>query len=78
MTTKVVTEGKCRVCGCTELLRCMSPGGDGNPVEMCSWFDLEETLCDNMTCIAVMPLETLLVMVREKRAFKTFIEIGTR
>jgi hypothetical protein len=69
--------GKCRVCGCSELRPCMSEGGDGNPVQFCSWFDLEETLCTNLPCIGATPLETLLKMTREMRAFKTFIEIGT-
>lgn len=73
---EVITE-RCRVCGCTELRPCIG-GGDGNPVEFCSWFDYEETLCTNLRCIAETPLETLLTMIREKRAFKTFIEIGTR
>jgi hypothetical protein len=77
MTTELA-EGKCRVCGCTELAPCIIGGGDGNPAEPCAWFDIGETLCTNPRCIAEFPLETLLTMMRERRAFRTFIEIGTR
>lgn len=64
MTTKVVTAGKCRVCGCTDLNPCVSGGGDGNPVMRCAWMDVDHTLCSNFRCIAVIQIDELMAIVR--------------
>jgi hypothetical protein len=62
MTTIVVTTEKCRVCGCTDLNPCLSPGGTGGPVTRCVWMDFDHTLCSNLRCIARVPLGELLEM----------------
>lgn len=61
--SKVVTSGVCRVCGCTELNPCVMEGG-----LTCVWVDAEHTLCDNLQCIAVVPigeLEQMTAIYRE-------------
>jgi len=51
---KVVTTGICRVCGCTELAPCCLDGG-----LPCAWLDADRTLCDNLECIAQVPIGEL-------------------
>jgi hypothetical protein len=59
--------GKCRVCGCSDLNPCVSRGGAGSPVDTCSWLDFDHTLCSNLRCVALTPLE---VMLEEMTMFK--------
>jgi hypothetical protein len=54
--------GKCRVCGCTSLAPCQD-NGDGVP---CSWLDPRGTLCDNIQCIAKIPLDVLERLLEER------------
>jgi hypothetical protein len=50
--------GKCRVCGCTVDRPCLDETG-----LPCSWIDAEHTLCDNLDCIARVPMSELEKMV---------------
>lgn len=52
---EVVIVGKCRTCGCTDLAPCQD-SEDGLP---CTWMDPAHTLCDNIECIARVPLSEL-------------------
>lgn len=59
---QTLTQGKCRVCGCSNLNPCFLGGGNGAPIETCSWLDADHTLCSNLECIAVTPLRVLMEM----------------
>ena len=54
----VLQPGKCRICGCTEERPCADE--NNNP---CAWVDLAHTLCDNLDCIARVPMSELEKMV---------------
>ena len=58
----VVVIGRCRVCQCTDLTPCQD-NGDGVP---CSWLDRAHTLCDNIECIAQIPLAVLEQLLEER------------
>ncbi|MGH9746564.1 MAG: hypothetical protein ACRD59_10710 [Candidatus Acidiferrales bacterium] len=58
--TEILEAGRCRVCGCTDLNPCLSQGGDGRALEACSWMDADRTLCSNLRCIAVSPIDELI------------------
>lgn len=65
MTTKVYMSGTCRVCGCTDLSPCIIPGDqlglDPSIRSRCAWLDgPRRTLCSNLRCIAVTPLDELI------------------
>lgn len=47
--------GKCRVCGCSELNPCV----DESSGLSCTWVDDAHTLCDNIQCLAQIPLVEL-------------------
>jgi hypothetical protein len=53
--------GKCRVCGCTQDHPCVIPLVTNGFIG-CSWIDPTQTLCDNVMCVAQIPLDTLLEM----------------
>ncbi len=62
--------GLCRVCGCTDLSPCIfsndsSAFGEDEPgiLRQCSWMDEKHTLCSNLECVAVVPLNELLEIV---------------
>lgn len=55
--------GVCRVCGCTDDHPCI----DEN-FHCCVWVDANHTLCDNLDCIAVVPMSELELMVPEIEA----------
>lgn len=57
-TAPLHLSGKCRICGCTQERPCL----DDNNVP-CSWIDREHTLCDNLDCIALVPIGELEQMV---------------
>lgn len=59
---QVVVVGRCRVCGCTDLEGCQD-NGDSIP---CCWLDEAHTLCDNVECIARIPLDVLEQMLKER------------
>lgn len=52
---EVVIVGRCRYCGCTDLSPCVCPD-TGLP---CSWLNAEHTVCDNVPCIARVPIAEL-------------------
>jgi hypothetical protein len=54
--------GKCRVCGCTNVDPCPD-NGDG---VVCQWLDAQGTLCDNIQCIAKIPLDVLERLLEER------------
>jgi hypothetical protein len=59
----IVLRGVCRVCGCTETKPChVYQGNDcwGG----CAWIDRDRTLCSNILCIARVPMDELLAMIR--------------
>ena len=69
--------GRCRVCGCTEERPCLDALvlhvetlGDNDPrigqVSRCSWMDEARTLCDNLDCIARVPLSELEAMLNAR------------
>ena len=52
--------GVCRVCGCTERRPCfLTIVGEAMP---CWWIDPRETLCSNFKCIALIPLDELILI----------------
>lgn len=58
----IYAPGACRVCGCTDRAPCQD-NGDGVP---CCWLDAAHTLCDNIECIAQVPLEVLERLLEER------------
>lgn len=69
MTVTIVSgEGKCRVCGCTDLNPCFGETEPGAPLEQCFWVTPERNLCSALHCIARVPLGELLEMQEAKRA----------
>lgn len=58
---RVVTHGKCRVCGCTDAAPCV----DAETMVCCTWVDQAHTLCDNVQCIARVPLAELDEMIAD-------------
>lgn len=55
----ILQTGKCRICGCTDEKPCVDQ--DGNVV--CAWLDAAHTLCDNLECLAQVPMCELEKMV---------------
>lgn len=51
---KIIHPGHCRVCDCTDDHPCV----DENGVECC-WVDADHTLCDNLECLARVPISEL-------------------
>jgi hypothetical protein len=54
----LLTPGRCRVCGCTELKPCQIRTDDAGFCP-CWWVDKAHTLCSNPRCIAVIPLSEI-------------------
>ena len=55
----VIVPGRCRICGCTEERPCIDP-----ETQMpCGWLDREHTLCDNINCIARVPMSEIETMI---------------
>ena len=46
------------MCGCTEQRACVDP----RTGDTCSWLDAARTLCSNVRCVALVPLEELMAM----------------
>lgn len=47
--------GVCRVCGCTDSTPCVEENG-----MTCVWIDADHTLCDNLECLAQVPMSEIL------------------
>lgn len=64
MTTPDIEKlrGTCRICGCTDKTPCVDEFE--NP---CAWIDAEHTLCDNLDCIARIPMSELEAMLPAAR-----------
>jgi hypothetical protein len=60
--TLIIEQGKCRVCGCSELDPCLAYVGPGQPMVPCSWLDPQHTLCSSLLCVASVPLDELLAI----------------
>lgn len=64
-TMKTIS-GVCRVCGCTENSPCvlpLDPDDDPERPTTCAWMDEGRTLCSNLRCVAVTPLDELAEML---------------
>jgi hypothetical protein len=60
--------GVCRVCGCTDSSPCVISSEftlDNNPhlIATCSWLDPAHTICSNLDCVAVIPLDELIEII---------------
>lgn len=62
----IVEAEKCRICGCTAASPCMinpifpcDPSAAGAELEPCTWLDFDHTLCTNLRCLALVPIEEL-------------------
>lgn len=60
--------GECRICKCTEMKPCVLTVDETGEIFNCAWYDANRTLCDNMRCVASVPLRELEAM---ERAFPT-------
>jgi hypothetical protein len=58
----LLKSGTCRVCGCTEDRACELVNPEDFERYTCSWIDIDETLCSNPRCMAVIPIEDLIFM----------------
>jgi len=58
-----MSNGVCRVCGCTDVMPCEVEPNDINPSGTCQWMDDAHTLCSNPRCVANVPLQALLDIV---------------
>ncbi len=56
--------GVCRICGCTDANPCRDELVDLT----CCWIDADHTLCDNLQCIAAVPLGDLELMIAAEEA----------
>ncbi len=61
---KVYRCGVCRICGCTDANPCRDELVDLR----CCWIDADHTLCDNLQCIAAVPLGDLELMIAAEEA----------
>lgn len=74
----VLVPGVCRVCRCTDLTPCkitilVAAGrskNDGFREEdgACSWIDYAHTLCSNLKCIAVVPMDEIAEIAEDLHA----------